>query len=355
MRIGIIAPPWLAVPPVSYGGIEAMVGTLATTLAAAGHDVVLAAPSDSTCPVARAAGFRPSEVEAMGQTVEELCHVVNAYAALDGVDVIHDHTVVGPFHGAHSTRSPIVVTAHAPFTPKTLDIFRTMPARTSIVAISRHQASTAAGVSISRVIHHGMNAAPARVGAGHGGYACFLGRMSPDKGVAEAIRIARMAGVPLRIAGRVREPLEREYFSSVVSPMLGSDIEFLGELGSAEKYSLLGEAIALLNPIQWNEPFGLVMIEALAVGTPVVASRRASAPEIVDEGITGFLGDDEASLAVALRNAPGLDRHACRHAVETRFSAERMAQDHLDLYGSLLSLPPLRRRTGELPTSAAYR
>lgn len=336
MRVGLIAPPWLTVPPEAYGGIEYVVEALALALQDAGHDVVLAAAGDSTCPVPRLAGFPPSDPAALGQTLIELRHVTRAYAEMGDVDIIHDHTLIGPHLVDRPAGVPVVTTAHGPFTPAILEVFGSLPRDVSVVAISRHQASTAFGVRLARVIHHGIDPATVPFGAGADGYCCFLGRMSPDKGITTAIEIAHRAGVPLRIAAKMQEPAEWEYFETVVRPLLGSADEFLGELTRPQKTQLLGGAMALLNPIAWDEPFGLVMIEALAAGTPVIATPRGSVPEIVDDGVTGFLGGTVAALTGALMRVAELDRTVCRRVVEERFSAQRMAADHLALYGELL-------------------
>lgn len=336
MRIGLIAPPWIPVPPPAYGGIEAVMDTLAVALTDAGHEVLLAASGDSTCPVQRIPGFPESNPALVGTTLPELRQVTRAYAALTDVDVIHDHTVVGPRYPHHPPGIPVVATVHGPFLPEVIELYRRVPSEVAIVAISRNQASAADGVRVARVIHHGIDPARVPVGEGRGGYACFLGRMNPDKGAREAILIARRAGVPLVIAARVQEPAEREYFGAVIRPLLGADTEFVGELHAREKYALLGGAVALLNPIQWDEPFGMVMIESLATGTPVVVTPRGSAPEIIDDGRTGFLRTRADELADALAHAGELDRRLCRLAVEGRFSAARMAADHLDLYSGLL-------------------
>ena len=188
---------------------------------------------------------------------------------------------------------------------------------------------------VKRVIHHGVELSTVPVGKGQGGYVCFVGRMCPDKGVMEAIAIARKAGIPLHIAAKMREPDELRYYREVVKPVLGADEEFIGELGDAEKYALMGDALAFLNPIQWAEPFGLVMIEAMATGTPVLGTPIGSAPEIVDHGTTGFLAPVN-ELPALLSQATALSRTACRASVEARFSSDRMVADHLELFAGIL-------------------
>jgi glycosyltransferase involved in cell wall biosynthesis len=340
MRIGIIAPPWLPVPPTAYGGIEAVVDLLARGLAEAGHDVVLAASADSTCPVPRVEGLAASEPQEIGRNLDELSHTIAAYAALEGMDLIHDHTLAGPLYRHRPPQMPIAVTAHGPFTAETCPIYRAMVRDTALIGISRHQATTARGFAVQRVIHHGIDAAPIPVGAGDGGYACFLGRMHPSKGVLQAIQVANMAGIPLRIAAKMYSSDEHEYYRTVIKPLLNKDIEYVGELSTAQKYHLLGGAVALLNPIQWSEPFGMVMIESMATGTPVVGTPRGSAPEIVREGATGFLRTGLRDLAEALAQASTLDRAACRTATTTDFSAHRMVAEHIDLYAGLVQGGP---------------
>ncbi|HJV98973.1 MAG TPA: glycosyltransferase family 4 protein [Arthrobacter sp.] len=335
MRIGLVAAPWIPIPPVGYGGIERVVDTLARGFIAEGHDVLLAAASDSTCPAPLVPGMRPSEPAELGFTLSELSHVIRAYDGLDGVDIIHDHTLAGPLAARRRPGVPVVTTIHGPLIPASADLYRAMAADTAIIGISRDQTSHVPDVPVTRVIHHGMDVAAVPVGSGKGGYACFVGRICPDKGVLEAIHIARRAGIPLRIAAKMRERDELAYFHSVIEPILGSNEEFLGELGDADKYRLMGEAMAFLNPIQWSEPFGLVMIESLSTGTPVVGTPIGSAPEIVDHGKTGYLGPTE-QLHSFLRLAAALDRSLCRDRALKLFSTERMVGNHLDLYAKLL-------------------
>jgi glycosyltransferase involved in cell wall biosynthesis len=335
MRIGIIAPPWIPVPPPAYGGIESLLDMLARALQAEGHDVVLAASGDSTSPVPRLSGFPDSDPAMMGVTTHELRHLIRAYARLDDVDVIVDNTLAGPILARTATTLPVVTIAHGPFIPLVRELYGAASPDMAFVAISGHQASTAEEIRIARVIHHGIHVGDVPVGAG-GSDACFLARMTPDKGIVEAIRVAERAGIHLRIAAKMQEPPEFEYFEEVVRPALGSNAEYVGELSTDEKYELMGASGVLINPIQWDEPFGLVMIESLATGTPVVATSRGSVPEIVVEGVTGFIRDDLEELAGTVDDALRLDRAACRASVEERFTDVRMARDYVALFEDLL-------------------
>lgn len=339
MRIGVVAPPWLPIPPPAYGGIESFIDTLARALCAAGHDVLLAASRDSTCPVPRLPGFQPSDPTTMGITAFELRHLIRAYAALTDVDVIVDNTLAGPIVAPAACAVPIVAIAHGPFMPMIHEIYRAASPDVTFVAISYHQASMAGPVRIARVIHHGIHVEEIPRGPG-GTSACFVGRMHPAKGLPEAIRTAALAGIPIRIAAKMREPMECAFFEEVVRPTLGSNAEYIGELSTAEKYMLMGESCALVNPIQWDEPFGLVMIEALATGTPVVATPRGSVPELIEDGRTGFVRPTPEKLALALQRASSLDRELCRATVERRFAAARMAGEYVALFESLLHRPP---------------
>ena len=353
MRIGLIAPPWLPVPPPAYGGTEAVVDRLARGMQAAGHEVVLFTTGDATCPVERRWVFEQAQAPRMGEAVAELRHLVHAYEALTSCDVVHDHTVIGPTYAERLPSLPVVTTNHGPFDRELLDVYRAVARRVPIIAISHAQAATARGLPIAAVIHHGIDVERFPMGAGDGGYLLFLGRMTPDKGAEQAIAVARRAGMPLLLAAKMREPAERRYFEERVRPLLGPGVEFVGEAGAAEKCHLLAGAVALLNPIQWDEPFGLVMIEALACGTPVLATARGAAPEIVDHGVTGFLGLDEDGLVAAVGRAAELDRTACRAAVTERFSTARMVEEHLGLFARVLAARDAgRRAVAERPASA---
>jgi glycosyltransferase involved in cell wall biosynthesis len=338
MRIGLISPPWLPVPPPAYGGTEAVVDRLARGLVAAGHDVLLAAPGDSTCPVPRVTPIAAAATHRMGENEVELAYLVRAYSEMSGVDLVHDHTLAGPLFRCRPPQVPVVVTNHMPFVEGYADIYRAAARDAHVVAISAHQAATARGTRIARVIHHGLDVEDVPVGSGDGGYVLFLGRMSPDKGVREAILAARLAGLPLLLAGKSRLPLEQDYFAEQVEPLLGHGAEYIGEIDAVRRFGLIGAASALLNPIQWDEPFGLVMIEALACGTPVVATPYGSVPELVDDGVTGYIRRGQEQLAAALLAAGRLDRSACRRAAEERFSTRRMVTEHVRLYHDVVRL-----------------
>jgi glycosyltransferase involved in cell wall biosynthesis len=335
LRIVIIAPPWVAVPPDAYGGTETVLDTLARGLHESGHDVLLFTTGDSTCPVPRASILPAAIGVGVGGSATELRHVIHAYQAARDADVVHDHTLVGPVYADRFPSLPVVTTNHGPFESELGDYYRAIGDRIPIIAISHHQASTARGIPIAAVIHHGVDTDRFAVGAGTGGYAAFLGRMCEEKGVETAIRVARRAGVPLRIAAKMSEASEQLYFDRRVRPLLGGNVEYVGELGGSDKQALLGAAMCLLNPIAWPEPFGMVMVEALACGTPVVATPEGAVPEIVQQGITGFVASEEAALVEGVRAVAGLDRARCRAAAIERFSVARMVDAHLDLYQSL--------------------
>ncbi|MBV9870649.1 MAG: glycosyltransferase family 4 protein [Frankiaceae bacterium] len=350
MRVALIAPPWVPVPPPAYGGTEAVIDRIARGLLRCGHEVVLAAAANSTTPAPQVKGTEhaPDTASLVTDVATELRHVLTGYAALDGeVDLVHDHTLAGPLLGRQPVGAAMVTTNHGPFDRALKPLYAAMVG-TAITAISHHQASTAGEVAIRAVIHHGIDVDDVAQGTGTGGYASFLGRMTPDKGPRQAALVARAAGVPLRMAAKIREPAERDYFDLAVRPLLCSDVEYVGELGLHDKLGLLRESFALLNPLQWPEPFGLVMIEALACGTPVIATPCGSAPEIVDDGVTGYLRTQREDLAGALLDAVNLDRVACRSVAVNRFSSDRMVADYVQLYEELLEVDAESQRPARI-------
>ncbi len=358
MRIGLIAPPWVPVPPPAYGGTELVIDNLARGLKELGHDVVLFTVGESTCPVPKEYLFREPAVP-IGLAVAESTHVLAAYDAMSDVDLIHDHTLLGPLiagsRGLTSgRRPPVVTTNHGPFTDETRRIWRQTSRHASIVCISHSQARGSGDVPVSAVIHHGIDLDVHQAGPGEGDYVMFIGRMSADKGVHHAVQIARKSGRRLIMATKMREASELEYFNQAVRPLLTVDDEAPSELPLRRRLALLQDAAALLNPITWREPFGLVMAEALASATPVLAFPNGAAPEIVDPGRTGFLCRDEDEMVEAVDRIKEIDRDQCRGAAERRFSLQRMARDHERFYRRVLDREVMDRlpATGETLVSA---
>ena len=337
MRIALIAPPWAPIPPTLYGGIEVVVDHLATGLQAAGHEVLLFTTGDSTCPVPRQWALAESEGARIGNLVPELVHVNAAYEAVRGVDIVHDHTVLGPHLTSLHGGQKVVTTVHGPLDGELAPLYERIADRVAVVAISHAQRRPAPHIPFARVIHHGVDAADFPMGRGDGGYVLFVGRLSPDKGAHRAMEAAYKAGVKLLLVGKMREPGEHEYFDHFVRPYLNEDLVYLGEVPHEEKVALMAGASAVLFPIRWNEPFGMVMIEAMACGTPVLAFPEGAAPEVVEDGRTGFLCHDEAAMAEAIIRVHTLDRGACRAAVEGYFSTERMVAEHIALFEDVLS------------------
>jgi glycosyltransferase involved in cell wall biosynthesis len=340
MRIALIAPPWTPIPPPLYGGIELVVDQLARGLVEAGHDVTLFTTGDSTCPVPKSWVLPRAEGMRIGMAVPELRHVLHAYHAVDGHDVVHDHTMMGPFYAERYEGLPVLTTIHGPFNEELTDIYRVLATRVPIIAISNAQRLGGPEIPIKRVIHHGVEATDFPVGDGggdgEGEFVLFLGRMAPDKGAHRAIEVARKAGVRILLAAKMREQWERDYFDENVAPLLGPDAVYLGEVSHERKLELLATARALLFPIRWNEPFGMVMLESMACGSPVLAFPEGAVPEVVEDGKTGYLCEDEAAMVEAIGRLDRLSRADCRAAVEGYFSTERMVADHVELYRELL-------------------
>ncbi|HVM02636.1 MAG TPA: glycosyltransferase family 4 protein [Acidimicrobiales bacterium] len=337
MRIAVIAPPWTPVPPRLYGGIELVVDRLATGFQRAGHEVLLFTTGDSTCPVPRKWLLAEAEHQRIGMVVPELRHIMAAYEAVADYDIVHDHTVMGPVYAQRLPETRVVTTIHGPLNDELIDIYGRIAERVPLIHISHAQGRPAPHIPPARVIHHGLDVEDFPFGTGEGGYCLFLGRMSPDKGAHRATEICYKAGVPLIIAAKMREPWEHEYFNANVRPYLNDDLRYLGEVPHDEKLELLANARCLVFPIRWNEPFGMVMIEAMACGTPVLAFREGAAPEVVEHGRTGFLCDDEADMVDAIGRLDQIDRAECRASVERYFSTGRMVREHVELFDELLA------------------
>ena len=344
LRIGMIAPPWFRVPPAGYGGIEAIVAGLVDGLVARGHHVTLVgAGAPGTTAQRYVASYPEPPSSRLGEPVPEVLHAAAAAEALGAaeLDVVHDHTLAGPLL-ARGRGVPTVVTAHGPVTGEPGDYLTRLGATVDVVAISAAQRRLRPEVNWLATVHNGIDVASYPLGAGDGGYLLFLGRFSPDKGAHVAIEVARRTGRRLLLAGKLNEPPERAYFDAAVAPRLGGLVEYVGEADAATKRELLGSASALLFPVLWEEPFGLVMVEAMACGTPVVALRRGSVPEVVAHGETGIVVDTPEELVAAVGAVETLDRRRCRARAARCFDVSRMVAGYEAAYRTVVEGQELR-------------
>ena len=339
MRIAILAPVWFPVPPVAYGGIEWVVSLLADGLVEAGHDVTLFAAGESQTEAKLAAVFQDAPSEQIGTTGAELRHALACLERAGDFDIVNDHS--GPLAAAlgGAVETPVVHTVHGPLNGEAGAVYASL-ARVApsvgLISLSDNQRKPLPDLNWVATCHNALDLDAYPVHRDRGEYLLFLGRMSPDKGCHRAVEVAREAGLPLKIAGKMREPLEREYFEEHVAPYLGDGIEYLGETSHGKKVALLQNARATLFPIEWEEPFGLVMIESLACGTPVIATRWGAVPEVIEEGRSGVIVDDYRQMIAALADADRLEPVECRLSAEERFSAERMVQDYEAAYTAML-------------------
>jgi glycosyltransferase involved in cell wall biosynthesis len=350
MRIAQVAPPFQSIPPAGYGGTERVVSLLTEELVRRGHDVTLFASGDSTTsarliPTVDTALWR--HVEVRDPLVYWSITLGEAYrrAAAGAFDLVHSHLDFLAFPCASLVATPTVTTLHGrldlPDMPRVYARFPDMP----VVSISDSQRVPLPEARWAGTVYNAVDTDLLAFNPRGGTYLAWLGRIAPEKGLDRAIRIARRAGLPLKIGARlplkdVSEANVRadwEHYESDVKPLLGGGgIELVGEVGDAEKPEFLGNALALLNPIDWPEPFGLVMAEALACGTPVVARRRGSVPEVITDGVTGLIGEDDDELVELCGRVGNLSRAACRAEAECRFSPRAMADGYEMIYRQLL-------------------
>jgi glycosyltransferase involved in cell wall biosynthesis len=338
MRIAQVAPLHESVPPLYYGGTERVVSWLTERLVLLGHDVTLFASGDSVTkahlfpPCKKALRLDPNCQDPIAQHV---AMVEQVFSHADEFDIIHFHIDYLHFSLSRHTQVPCITTLHGRLDiPDLIPLyrqFRDMP----LVSISDAQRKPLAWANWLGTAHHGMPTKILSLRKG-GDYLAFLGRVSPEKGVGEAIEIAIASGRKLKIAAKV-DRIDKEFFEAEIKPRLNHPlVEFLGEIGHAQKEEFLGNAAALLFPINWPEPFGLVMIEAMACGTPVLAHPRGSVPEIIEDGRNGFLVKNVDEALRALSKIDQIDRRECRRHFEDNFTDERMASKYLDIYQQLI-------------------
>jgi glycosyltransferase involved in cell wall biosynthesis len=340
MQIAQIAPLMEAVPPKLYGGTERIVAYLTDELVAMGHEVTLFASGDSSTMAnldpgcERALRLDPTVRDSVAPLLAMLERV--AQRARD-FDVVHLHCDYLGYPGLRRAGVPFLATLHGRLDlPELKSLYRVF-SDVPVISISNSQRRPLPEAAYFATVYHGLPERLLLPGSGSGGYLAFIGRISPEKAPDLAIRIAARAGMRLKIAAKI-DAVDREYFKAEIEPLLAQPhVEFIGEIGEHEKAEFLGNAAGLLFPIAWREPFGLVMIEAMACGTPVIALRNGSVPEVVDDGITGFIVDDEAAAASAARQIQMLDRTLIRTIFERRFTARRMAEDYTRIYQELTS------------------
>jgi len=340
MRIAQVAPLTEAVPPTLYGGTERVISWLTEELVALGHDVTLFASGDSVTS-ARLEAMWPRALRLDG-TVRDpnalhMTTIEKVYRRSSEFDLVHFHLDYYPFSLMSRQSTPFLTTLHGrldlPEHHPTFEVFSDVP----IVSISNSQRRPIPKANWIATVPHGLPADLLQPQPVQPRYLAFLGRISPEKRVDRAIGIAQRCGLPLRIAAKV-DRADQDYFNETIKPLLSTPgVEFIGEIGDDQKSEFLSGAIALLVPIDWPEPFGLVMIEAMACGTPVVAFNRGSASEIVEDGVTGFVVEDKTSAAGAIREIGALSRVAVRRRFEQRFTARRMAEDYLRIYRSMIA------------------
>jgi len=340
MKIAQVSPLWESVPPKLYGGTERIVSYLTEELVRLGHDVTLFASGDSTT----AAKLKAVTPEALrlstgifNRDAPMTYLLEQAFGASSNeFDIIHSHLDFIGFPVARRCPTPAITTMHGRLDlPELVPVFREY-SEMPLVSISNSQRRPLPWSNWQATVYHGL---PNDLYTFHplpGKYLAFLGRISPEKRPDHAIEIAKRVGMPLRIAAKV-DPADRNYFEAEIEPLMSHPlVEYVGEITDDEKDDFLGDAYAMLAPYDWPEPFGLVLIESLACGTPVLAYRRGSIPEIIDDGVTGFVCDNINDMVAAVDRIGMIQRAQCRQAFDARFCAERMAQDYVNVYRQLI-------------------
>ncbi|MGE0644924.1 MAG: glycosyltransferase family 4 protein [Nitrospira sp.] len=352
MRIAQVAPLWESVPPKLYGGTERIVSYLTEELVAMGHDVTLFASGDSET-TARLEAICPQALRLNKGIFNRDAPLImlqeKGLGSSHGFDVIHSHLDFTGFPLARKNPVPVVTTLHGRLDlPELEPVYREF-SEMPLVSISDAQRRPLPWANWAGTVYHGLPRSLYSFQGESQGYLAFLGRIAPEKRPDQAIEIAKRAGIPLRIAAKV-DRADRTYFEAEVEPLLKHPlIEFVGEISDAEKDEFIGNAMALVCPYDWPEPFGLVLIEAFACGTPVIAYRRGSIPEIIDHGVTGFICDTVDEMVEAVGQIPLIDRKQCRSSFDERFTADRMARDYVALYERLLLEDGAMQATRSMP------
>ncbi|MFC8042286.1 glycosyltransferase family 4 protein [Nocardia sp. NPDC057353] len=340
----MVVPPYFDVPPKAYGGVEAVVADLVDSLVGRGHEVTLLGAGEPGTK----ANFLPlwdrAVPERLGEPFPEVVHALRVRRAIErlaetaGVDLVHDHTFAGPLNAPayEGLGLPTVVTVHGPVQDDCYRYYREMGDEVALVAISDRQRALAPDLNWAGRVHNALHVDEWPFRAEKKNYALFLGRYTEDKAPHLAVQAAHEAGIPLVLAGKCSEPAEQNYFEEKVRPLLGEQDHVFGMADATAKRALLSEASCLLFPVRWEEPFGMVMIEAMVCGTPVVALRGGAVPEVVVDGVTGRICDDPAELPAAIAEVRGYDPAACRAHVTANFGADTLGRGYEEVYRNLL-------------------
>jgi len=344
MKIAQVSPLYESVPPKRYGGTERVVSYLTEELVRQGHEVTLFASGDSITKahlISPCQRSLPLDLNCRIQMAHYALMLEQVFKDTSRFDIIHFHINYLHFPICRRSDTPNVTTLHDPLDiPELYSLFREFGEQ-PMVSISEAQREPLPWLNWQGTVYHGLPRDLYTFREAPGKYLAFIGRISPEKGVDRAIAIAKQVGMKLKIAAKVNgenySKVDWQYFQDVVKPRLKDPlVEFVGEIGDKEKDEFLGHAYALLFPVDWPEPFGLPMIEAIACGTPVIAYRRGSVPEVMEDGVTGFIVDDLETAVQAMQRVSALNRRRCREVFEQRFSASRMAQDYLAIYQKIL-------------------
>ncbi|MBF6214371.1 glycosyltransferase family 4 protein [Nocardia puris] len=343
-RIAMVVPPYFDVPPKAYGGVEAVVADLVDALVERGHDVTLFGAGEPGTKARFVPVWDRALPERLGDPFPEVVHAlkvrraIERLAATDGVDLVHDHTFAGPLNAPayRGLGLPTVVTVHGPVEDDCYRYYRELGREVSLVAISDRQRELAPDLPWAGRVHNALHTREWPFVTEKDDYALFLGRFNECKAPHLALEAAHAAGIPLVLAGKCSEPPERAYFEEQVRPLLTERDHVFGLADATAKRELLSRARCLLFPVRWEEPFGMVMIESMVCGTPVVALRGGAVPEVVVDGVTGRICDDPADLPAAVEEVRHYDPVACRAHVEANFGSEGLGRGYERVYRTLL-------------------
>jgi len=353
LRIALLAPPWLPVPPSGYGGIEAVVALLADVLVARGHEVELIAAPGSTTDARLVRMLDRTHPREIGASIVEADHVARAFDHIDRAadrgrpfDVVHDHSGWMALAMADRLATPLLHTVHGPFDdPSAARFYAAHGHKAALSCLTNAQAATRPqGVDVAAVVPNPIDADAWPTDVPKEDYVLWAGRFTPEKGAHRAIRVAQRSGLPLRLAGPI-QPGQERYFADEIEPHLDGDrIRYVGEVGGPHKQRLFAAARALLMPIRWREPFGMVMVEAMAAGTPVIAFAQGSAPEVVEVGRSGLIVGDDDAMADALRRLDLFNPDECRASARERFSPTSVAERYERIYRAIAADAPASAR-----------